>query len=492
MYDSITSPAASEVSPVSRVRIRGIYATALTELLSDEWSIVAASAPIQERFDEPFSDEPYDITIETSGDRLGVSVAGSEVSSVTERIASVGIDALTWHDPTPNGAIYDTVVEEALGSGAVVRLTDDSNREGFLPYGRSDDYVDDGDRLRVQVVDPTPPWSDDRPVVGTTMRASAGPATLIHGTDGVSVDGDAPELAGLTDLLSTDVPDGWGLQWDADAVNASLDALDETLSAARADAEALETALSGAPDPEENAPREVVSPRETAWIWFGRETRFELDGRRRRVTGTMPGHHRIKVAGESASTGVDLVEALCDGDDFHLDDDDDPTGSFPFEAVTRALGPSEGDHVRISHGKPRGETIVLGRAEVVSIDADGGARLRRTMRSDGTYDALGTPRERGDEAVTSVTEGRWWYPTVYRGADGEHKGTYVNICTPVELFPDEVRYVDLHVDVIRHPDGTVERVDDDELDAAVEAGYLDEELAEKARTVAAGVERALS
>jgi len=59
------------------------------------------------------------------------------------------------------------------------------------------------------------------------------------------------------------------------------------------------------------------------------------------------------------------------------------------------------------------------------------------------------------------------------------------------VFPDAVRYVDLHVDVVRHRDGTVERVDDDELDAAVAAGNLREETADRARAVATAVERAL-
>jgi predicted RNA-binding protein associated with RNAse of E/G family len=80
---------------------------------------------------------------------------------------------------------------------------------------------------------------------------------------------------------------------------------------------------------------------------------------------------------------------------------------------------------------------------------------------------------------------------VYRDAEGERKGTYVNVCTPVECFPDVVRYVDLHVDVVKHPDGRVERVDDDELDAAETAGELPSELAEKARSVAGALERAL-
>jgi Ribonuclease G/E len=159
--------------------------------------------------------------------------------------------------------------------------------------------------------------------------------------------------------------------------------------------------------------------------------------------------------------------------------------------VTRQFGPVEGDTVAIGHGKPDGRAFSLGRGEVVEWDTDGTLSVERTLSGSGTYDALGTAREAGDTALTKFREGRWWYPTVYRSADGDLKGTYVNVCTPVECFPDEVRYVDLHVDVIKHPDGTVERVDDDELDEAVAAGTVSEELAEKARSVASSLENAL-
>jgi Ribonuclease G/E len=215
-------------------------------------------------------------------------------------------------------------------------------------------------------------------------------------------------------------------------------------------------------------------------VWFGRESRFALDERRREVATTMPGHHRTKAACEAASAGVDFAEALCS-----------PDGEFPFGVVTRQFGPVEGDTVSIGHGKPDGRLITLGSGEVVEHDADGTLAVRREMGGTGTYDALGVDQEPGDVSVTKFREGRWWYPTVYRSSAGELKGTYVNVCTPVECFPDVVRYVDLHVDVVKHADGRVERVDDDELDAAVEAGELSEALAEKARSVASSLENAL-
>ena len=80
---------------------------------------------------------------------------------------------------------------------------------------------------------------------------------------------------------------------------------------------------------------------------------------------------------------------------------------------------------------------------------------------------------------------------MYQSEGGTVTGTYVNICTPVELFPSAATDVDLEVNVIRHADGSVERVDDDDLDAIVADGHVPEPLEDKVREVASGVERAL-
>ncbi|WP_435117320.1 DUF402 domain-containing protein [Halolamina sp. C58] len=465
------------------VRVRGIYATALTRALLDAGHrVVQASPPIQRRFDADLPAADHDAAIETGPDRQGVNVAGEPdaVASVRSLLADTEIDTLAWDDPAPVGGVFDGRVSETLGSGAVVELGETS---GFLPYRNVDGEVDDGDAVRVQVVEAAPPWDDDRAVLDTGLRVEAGLATLVRGRDGVRVAGrdDAAgrELAGLTDLLDTEPTDGWGLEWARDARDAEMGTLGDALERANSRAAAVERALDDAGDPE--PVREVATPTAGAWVWFGRESRFALDEIRREVTATMPGHHRTKAGTEAASAGVDFAEALC-GDDLG--------GEFPFPVVADQFGPHEGGRVRIDHGKPSGRRIVLGEGEVVERDDDQ-LTVEREMSGGGTYDALGTRRESGDTARTKFREGRWWYPTTYRSADGEHKGTYVNICTPVELFPGSVCYVDLHVDVIKHPDGTVERVDDDELDAAVDAGELSEELAEKARKVAASIERAI-
>ena len=441
-------------------------------MLQGPCQVVQATPPIRARFDATFPTVEHDVAIGPTDDRLGVGLHGppGAVERLESALVDVGIDVFAWTDDAPLGAVFDAEVTEPLGSGAVVDL---GPREGFLPYDAVDGYIDDGDRVTVQVHEPAPPWTDHRPEVGDRLQVDGGLATLIGGLESpraeVRDDERAAELVRSVDLLSTETPDGWGVRWEPGAAEADLEALDDALAAATERVGALEAHLEGG-DP----------PGTSAWVRFGRAARFALDEHRSSVTATMPGHHRIKAGGGSASAAVDLVEQLGASAD-----------GFPFEAVADTFGPAVGDALHLDHGKPDGRRFSLGQGDVIDRDGET-VTIRREMTGGGEYDALGVPREAGDVAVTKLAEGRWWYPTVYRDAEGNSKGTYVNVCTPVEVFPEGAAYVDLHVDVVRHADGTVERVDDDELDVAVEAGHVAPDLAAKARQVAASVERGLS
>jgi len=474
---------------VTRVRVRGIYATALTELLTSAGHVIVdPSEPIRERFDRSFDERAHDVTVETTKNRQGVEIAGDPdgVERIAGTVEGVGIDTFCWRDPTPAGAVYDGVVTDTLGGGAVLEL---GAGEGYLSYDAVDGYVEEDDHFRVQVTGSRPPWTDDRPELSPELRAPGGLVELVRGQSRPSSDLSserATELTRTLDLLSADVPDGWGVHWPYAAEDADLEALEEALSRAVDRAHVLSDALDAGPNDDGELPRELAAPTAGRWAWFGRESRFELDECRRAVTTTMVGHHRTKAAHRAASSAVDLVEAVC-ADPTGIDGDAD----FPFGAVAENFGPRQGERLRIEHGKPDGRLYTLGRATVQERDPEGQVVLRREMRSQGEYDGLGTPREPGDVAITRIRDGRWWYPTAYRSEDGRKRGTYVNVCTPVEVFPDAVRYVDLHVDVVKRPDGEVERVDDEELEAAEDAGTVSPALAERARDVASKVEDAL-
>ncbi|MFC4550669.1 RNA-binding protein, partial [Halorussus sp. GCM10023401] len=167
-----------------RVRVRGIYTTALTERFCEDFRVVQASPPIRRRFDAEFPEREYDATVETTDDRQGVGISGATeaVERVADELADIGRDTFRWADPAPRGAVFDAEITETLGGGAVVDLGD---REGYLSFGKVDRRVHEGDRVRVQVHDPAPPWVSGRPSLGTDVQAFGGVVSLSKGIDRV-------------------------------------------------------------------------------------------------------------------------------------------------------------------------------------------------------------------------------------------------------------------------------------------------------------------
>ncbi|MFP4531042.1 MAG: DUF402 domain-containing protein, partial [Halodesulfurarchaeum sp.] len=469
------------------VRIRGIYATALTEWLraDGDFTIVDPSPPIESRFETDFASGDPAVAVETTADRLGLAVVGEPeaTAAVTTRLADVGIDVFAWDDPLPEGAILDGTVEEIERRGVVLDL---DGTAGYLPDRATDREIAAGERIRVQIRDAAPPWADSRPQLDTTIRAPGGLATLVRGVEATVADtppgSDGRELARTTEILPVTIPSRWGVAWNRGAVEADMETLEAALARVVDLAHDIDGALGERDSPvtDDSAAPEttgdpvVARPRSTTWVRFGRASRFAMDDLRADVTETIPGHHRIKAGGEDAAPAVDFVEALGTA-----------PAEFPFGAVTEAFGPAVGDSVRIVHAKPDGEEFSLGRGTVTDRTVPKArVSVERELSSSGTYDGIGTDREPGDTATTRFAEGRWWYPTVYRGEEGESKGTYVNVATPIEIFPTEIRYVDLYVDVVKRPDGEVEIVDRDELDAAQEAGHVPGPVAGRAISVA--------
>ncbi|MFB6270053.1 MAG: RNA-binding protein, partial [Halobacterium sp.] len=190
---------------MTRVRVRGIYSTALTQYLLDaDFDVVDASPPIRERFDADFETAPHDVDVWMTPDRQGVGVAGDPdaVDGVLDVVGDAGLDTFTWPDRAARGAVFNAVVERTVGGGAVVALS--SDHEGYLPFEDADWHVEEGDHLRVQVHEPNPWWGRDRPVVSTELRAIGGLASLDRGVDALvsgTPDGSGDhELARTTEL----------------------------------------------------------------------------------------------------------------------------------------------------------------------------------------------------------------------------------------------------------------------------------------------------
>lgn len=144
--------------------------------------------------------------------------------------------------------------------------------------------------------------------------------------------------------------------------------------------------------------------------------------------------------------------------------------------------PALGDTIAIEHVKVSTELSVVMSGLVVET-APQRVTVRREIRGQGQYDGLGVPKELGDYALSEFCAGSWKYETRYYTREGQVKGIYANVNTPIEIYSDRVRYLDLELDVVQRPGEQASIVDEPDLQHV--AHLLSPGVLARARAVAA-------
>lgn len=222
----------------------------------------------------------------------------------------------------------------------------------------------------------------------------------------------------------------------------------------------------------------------------GEETKFEaefphaakqaLDKIRGKLVPTLNNHHKLKIL---APEWVNLMES-------QLARTPERRYSIEEELERRLIFDwfqNEGQ-VDIEHVRPEGEVIHLRGRKMVGWKGKT-MRLRRKKETSrpGKYDGLNMPIEEGDYSITEVEPCSWVVKHSYYSKQGRLKGEFYNVNTGAEFYPGKIRYIDLHVDVVKWADGRAEIIDRDKLETSVNEGYISERLAKKAIEVAEGM-----
>ena len=195
---------------------------------------------------------------------------------------------------------------------------------------------------------------------------------------------------------------------------------------------------------------------------FPATVKVQLDQVRSLTVPTIPGHHALKIVDANA---VKMAEAT-------LATDLSRGGVLGQQMREALVYPhfQPGAHVLVRHIKVEQSPVKLW-GDVKRFQA-GTLRLVRHFHGGGTYDELGLPKEEGDWGTIRLTEGAWVTVRRYFRREGARVGELYNIGTPVELFPDHLRYVDLELDVVRLPDGTSRLEDEGVLVDKLARGLL--------------------
>jgi protein associated with RNAse G/E len=211
-----------------------------------------------------------------------------------------------------------------------------------------------------------------------------------------------------------------------------------------------------------------------------------LDEIRHRVVPTLINHHRLKII---ASDEVDKIER----DSLAKEPEKREELSRTVEKCWIWDHYEKGEKIAIEHVKLEGKVLRLSEGEVVAADSvEKLLILRRSgFKARSKYDGLGIPKREGDYALSEVREGDWSYRHTYYRVQGKKLGAYYNVNTPVEFYPDRVRYIDLEIDVVQFPGDRIEVVDEGELEKRFEQGYVSAKMREKAKREVSSLKKRL-
>ena len=216
-----------------------------------------------------------------------------------------------------------------------------------------------------------------------------------------------------------------------------------------------------------------------AEIEFPGFTKSMLDEERNKVLPTVFNHHRLKTF---ASETVDLMEKR------DLINHPEARRSVSENLEKRLIWESysPGKEIAIEHVKLDGKIIYLSEGELMEADfKERKLKLKRSkFKGRSKYDGLNLEKREGDYAITEAKEGDWFYRHTYLRENGELIGWYFNVNTPVEFYPDRIRYVDLEIDLVAWPSGKVEVIDEPILEQQAQAGFLSRRLKKKVSQVA--------
>lgn len=448
-----------------KAKIRGIYSTALTKLLLDNgFEIVTPSVALKERFLLNDNESLADITIQDRCDRHGIRTSGNrEGTDKFKKVLQTSLDdAIVRRWPISVAGIYK----------GLLRGIDIPTRSVLVDIGEAVGRVSEEEKDRIQNKEVIVQVKRRRigakePSLTTQITIPGRYAVLVpKSKTGVSLKIHDPGLRAKLYVLGEKLSlPNWSIIWRTAAVHQPQELLEKEIETlVKESVEVFHKAEST------EAPTILWEGSYVMDVELPALSKSKLDEIRAALCPTLAGHHYYKVCGGRIAAALEMAENLL------IEGKPKDEVEAVFRREIAAEYPFAGATIDVEHVKASGLVLCLGKASIESLD-DVCIRLQRAIKANGVYDGLDAKKEAGDIAETEAKLDEWHFKTRYYSKDGLYKGCYVNFNTPVELYPDAIRYVDLEVDICVLSDGTLKVMDEEKLQRAVNKGHISEKLA---------------
>lgn len=442
-----------------KVRIRGIYSTTLTKLfLDNNWEITQPSEKIKKKFELNENWKPFSVDIWDRKGKNGIMIQGKTEKAI-KTLKNLP-DIVIKEKPYEIGGIYN---------GTIINRDNEKIRVDIGPsIGEITEEEIEGQRKEIKV-------KVDEVQNGLKLSKEIsipGPYCVLIPNKGVKVSRKIKNnklREKLIDLGRDINTDDWGIIWRSSAAKANEKTLQDSVEKLKRKKQRL--------DEFNPAPSKIIEGREITEIIFTEESKRILDEIRGKVLPTVKGHHKIKSAEKDLSFGVNVAEKILENEVTEK-----PVEKGLKQALIEKFS-KVGDRFYLEHEKLDNNYTRIGPGRIINFDDSEIEKLKitlkRKMKGD-KYDGLNIPIKDGDVAITEIEEGERSYKHSYYSKNGRLKGEYYNINTPIEIYSNHARYVDLGVDVIKWPNGNKKIIDKEILSENWNKGKISEKTYNKA------------
>lgn len=455
------------------IKIRGIYSTALTRLMLDnDFRITSATNVIKSRFDlEPNVEIPDVEIFDNIKEKQGVVVLGKEkgIKLIEDIFKDNFKDVVIRKSESGWNSIY---------RGKVIKVYPET-RSAILEFNTVDGEFQG-------ILDNYECKEDENIVVSikfpnfSYIRAKLSPNITIPGNYAILIESTYPrisrkisepekrrqlmEIAKDAELYS----DKWDVLWRTSARYVEEDILVKEIEELN---EKLIDVINKIENEEETT---LYKGKPGFYAEFPYYSKNKLDELRNNVLKTIPRHHFIKCIGKEYSTLTDFAELMLK----KVPESEEKIKDI-FDEFIKASFLRKG-RMGIDHVKLDGRVFHLTPGIISEIDEKNGSfKMLRYFKgnSNRLYDGLRVPIEPGDYGETEMHLGdSYYFKTTYFNRDNEIKGVYYNVNTPIEIYENQIRYIDLEVDVISMPNGKIRVEDKELLDSFYINGYINLDL----------------
>ena len=424
------------------IRVRGIYATALTNLfLSNGFNITQPGEIVAKRFSLKRETIPADVTVKDREDKKGIVIIGDK--ETVKKLASIFKKAFTCSIfKEYSYGIYDCFKGKILRKERGLWIVEIPGGYGFLEYNGK---LREGDIVFVHV---KKPFLSEPPLLRYGIAVSGKYARLIqYGrvtfSRHIKNKNRRKELMTLSAFLKLE---NWGIRWRS---NANFGKFEDII----AELESLKRKALKIAKLEDEPPCFVSKGDAIFEIIFSLEDKLKLDGIRNEIVSTLKGHHYFKSLQDISSDVFDWLEYVLDCCD---------KSRVESRAWNRLHSAVE-NKIILEHERVNGNIIRI-HGEIV-LKNDQYLKIRREVRSNGLYDGLGIEKRKGDIIFSYIKVGSIFLPHVYYSCRGDLKGMYVNVNLPIERKSSGIYwYVDLGIDVVAEASGKAKIIDQKELE----------------------------